>query len=241
MSTHHHVRHLTRHVFTLIELLVVIAIIAILASLLLPALTRARASAQKADCMNSMKQYGLAGSMYLGDSDDYLVKCYQGPAYRGGAMWDSTTELGQYAGNRILACPTATGKGQGSKGIGYNRFLCQITSLYNGYNDGSESKPYLKVAQVTYPDVVYTVADSRSNWITVFSAYRESPDDYPGSTSWSIDDYNYPGVFTARHLAMLNFGFVDGHAAAFHAETTLKPLVSAKQVSIHWFYPKSNP
>lgn len=58
--------------FSLIELFVVIAIIGILASLLLPALGKARKTSQQAVCKSQFKQMGSAVLMYADDNDQYM-------------------------------------------------------------------------------------------------------------------------------------------------------------------------
>src|SRR3989442_9581738 len=62
--------------FTLIELLVVIAIIAILAALLLPALSKAKESAQRIQCISNLKQMQLAWHLYADDHEDWIPPNY---------------------------------------------------------------------------------------------------------------------------------------------------------------------
>lgn len=65
-----------RHGFTLIELLVVIAIIGLLLAILIPALSKAKTLVWEVFCKNNLKQYGIAGKMYLNDNDDNLPNAW---------------------------------------------------------------------------------------------------------------------------------------------------------------------
>lgn len=83
--------------FTLIELLVVIAIIAILAAMLLPALAAAKRKAQKINCVNNLKQVGLAFREWEGDNGDKFPMSVSTAA--GGAM--------EFVGSQGFPNPTA--------------------------------------------------------------------------------------------------------------------------------------
>ncbi len=80
--------------FTLIELLVVIAIIAILASMLLPALAKARDKARKIGCMNNLKTMGAAQQMYLSDNDDHFTPATGSGNLKGNCWFDRLTPYG---------------------------------------------------------------------------------------------------------------------------------------------------
>jgi prepilin-type N-terminal cleavage/methylation domain-containing protein/prepilin-type processing-associated H-X9-DG protein len=221
-----------RGAFTLIELLVVIAIIAILAAMLLPALARAKSTAQKTSCLNKLKQLGLAETIYAQDNNDYITH-------------ESSTAGSQLEPWGNVATPPTF------KNVWYNSlptlvnlnpasfYASSATSQAAFYNSSllfhCSSAQFTSVSTPNAADAYFSVAMNSKLNTGSTTTIRTDVIKMPSSTVFFLDNLlagdpmvdpdqatsnlgqpgSYANRFAARHNGSGNLAFADGHASGF--------------------------
>ncbi len=205
-------------VFTLVELLIVISIIAILASMLLPALQKARDKSRAISCTSNLKQYGAVNSLYNSDNQEYLPLGKE----PGKNPWINNFSLyfngkNQWDKSSIWRCPSepanfgaydsSLGGLKGPFAFPHYSINAHCTSTIAGY----EASGCKKLSQIKNPTKIMLFTDNlnRNNATCPFItwiAYRHGGDPYATTSTTS--------------QGKSNFCFIDGHVEPLNLQQT---------------------
>ncbi len=196
--------------FTLIELLVVIAIIAILASMLLPALGRAREKAKGIKCAGNLKQIGNYFQFYINDYAGWIMPQETGSPQKRQVVgysvedgWTNTVLQGYCDSVEVIVCPSQIDRrplqrryyGYATNSLQLADGGCLMTT-----NPDNPSYPWGKISKVSKPSATIAFMDGyhkvRNKWDLVLDA---EPD--------------HVGRIYNRHNEYANTLFVDGHVS----------------------------
>lgn len=191
---------MNRQAFTLIELGVVISILGILASLLLPALSRAQAKGWQSGCFNNARQHALAILMYADDHQDELPPVTMETAAGEEIEW--TALLSAYLPQqRVHLCPSDKHSKRVSYGFNELAFV-----------DFEDDRPIRAKRLTEFPRAASTLALGDLGVDDDFAT--SLPDTLKMVAPTDELDDEEDARPAARHSSRCNLGFLDGHAEA---------------------------